>query len=88
MISIIKTLFPKVLNNIKKLGIKWYYGKIKVEIDKEACIGCGACTTCDNFEMGDDGKAAAKKTELEEVGCSKEAAEICPVQAIKLMEME
>ena len=60
----------------------------KIEVDKEACIGCGACTSCDNFEMGDDGKAAAKKTEVEEEGCNKEAVEVCPVQAIKVIKIE
>jgi len=61
--------------------------KFRVEIDKEACIGCGACTSCDNFELGDDGKAKAKKKELKEVGCSQEAADNCPVQCIKISEM-
>ena len=57
----------------------------KVEV-KENCIGCAACTaTCDNFEMK-EGKAVAKKTEVEEVGCNKEAADICPVDAIKITE--
>lgn len=56
----------------------------KIEIDKEACIGCGACTaTCDNFEMKED-KAAVKNKEVDEIGCNQEAADVCPVGAIKI----
>jgi len=62
--------------------------KLKIEVDKEACIGCGACTSCDNFEMTDDGKASVKKAEVEEEGCNNEAAGVCPVQAIKVTPME
>jgi len=54
----------------------------KINIDKEKCIGCGACTAqCDNFEMKGD-KAVAKKKEVDEIGCNQEAADICPVEAI------
>lgn len=62
--------------------------KYKIEIDEDACIGCGACTSCDNFELGDNGKAKAKRTELDELGCSKEAAENCPVDCIKINEID
>lgn len=54
----------------------------KVSIDKKKCIGCGSCAAMceDIYEMKGD-KAIVKKssTELE---CAKEAADICPVQAI------
>ena len=60
--------------------------KYKIEVDKEKCIGCGACASqCpDNFEMesGDDFKAKVKNAEVDDLGCSQEAADICPVQAI------
>ncbi len=60
----------------------------KIIQDREKCIGCGACVSvCDNWKMDDDGKAKLKKTEVEEVGCNKEAAEICPVQCIKIEEV-
>ena len=64
---------------------------VKIIFHKDKCIGCGACAaTCpDNWEVKEqDGefKAKPKKTELEEVGCNKEAAEGCPVQAIEIKE--
>lgn len=50
-----------------------------VSVDKEKCIGCGACVaTCpEGFKM-EGGKAKA----LKEVPCSKEAEMGCPVGAI------
>ncbi len=57
-----------------------------VSIDKEKCIGCGACAAiCDSvFEMEDDGKAHVKKgEEKSNIPCVKEAADSCPVNAIK-----
>jgi ferredoxin len=60
----------------------------KIEVDKEACIGCGACTSCDNFEMNDEGKAVAKESEVSEAGCNQEAADNCPVNCIKIEELQ
>jgi ferredoxin len=60
----------------------------KIEVDKEACIGCGACTSCDNFEMNDEGKAVAKESEVSETGCNQEAADNCPVNCIKIEELQ
>ncbi len=59
----------------------------KVEIDTDACIGCGACVaTCpDNFEMDGD-KATVKDADPEDLDCSKSAAEGCPVGCIKINE--
>ena len=57
----------------------------KIEVDKEKCIGCGACAaTCDNFEM-EEGKAVAKQSKVEEIGCNQEGADVCPVDAIKII---
>ena len=55
----------------------------KIKFEKEKCIGCGSCAaTCpDNWEIV-EGKAHPKKTTLKEVGCNKEAEEICPVNCI------
>ena len=58
---------------------------IKIKIDQETCIGCGACAAvCDNFEIGDDGKAHVKSAEVKKIGCNQQAADGCPVQCIKL----
>lgn len=54
-----------------------------VSVDKEKCIGCGACeSTCPKIFELKDGKAIVKKQSNEP--CVKEAAENCPVQAIKV----
>jgi len=56
----------------------------KIEVDEEKCIGCGACAaSCDNFEL-EEGKAKAKKTKVDKIGCNQEAADVCPVEAIKV----
>jgi len=53
-----------------------------VKINKEKCIGCGACVSiCSEvFEMADDGKAKVKAQK--NTGCVKEAINSCPVDAI------
>jgi len=54
---------------------------VKITVDKEKCIGCGACTSVsDNFEI----KAVVKNSEPEDIKKDKEAADICPVKAIKI----
>lgn len=56
------------------------------EVDKEKCIGCGACVSVcprDVFEMN-DGKARIAKPE-ECIECSA-CISSCPVEAIKLIE--
>ena len=61
----------------------------EIFIDKKTCIGCGACVaSCDNFEIGDDGKAAAKQKEVGDIGCNQEAADICPVDAIVVKKVD
>jgi len=60
---------------------------MKVTVDEETCIGCEVCVdTCPEvFEMADD-KARAKANEVPKdvVESCREAAENCPVEAIKL----
>jgi ferredoxin len=59
---------------------------MKVSIDQEACIGCGACVAlCDAiFRLNDEtGKAEAiPGADCDAAGCCKEAAESCPVGVI------
>lgn len=59
----------------------------KLSVDKEKCIGCGSCVAvCNNWEINDEGKAKPIKAEVEELGCNKEAEDICPVNAIEINE--
>lgn len=62
--------------------------KYKVTIDMENCIGCGSCVSIcpENFKMGDDGKATPIKSEIieKEYPKNKEAADVCPVNVIKI----
>ena len=57
---------------------------MKVKVDKEKCIGCGACVSiCSGvFEMKGD-KAEVKVKDTKEK-CAKEAADSCPVQVISV----
>ena len=57
-----------------------------VRLDSNACIGCVACTRCENFEMGEDMRAHLVKSEVEDEKCVLEAIANCPVGAIKLRE--
>ena len=52
-----------------------------VKIDKEKCIGCGACAAiCSEVFEIDDGKAKVKTQK--NIPCVKEAIDSCPVDAI------
>ena len=59
---------------------------MKVKVDKDLCIGCGACQALvpDVFEIGDDGLAEVKVSEvnvnLKEY--TADAIDNCPTQAI------
>lgn len=70
---------------------------MKIIHEREKCLGCGLCTTIcpQHWEMADDGKSRLLNSnknkdgnyelELEDVGCSQEAAESCPVQCIRII---
>lgn len=59
---------------------------MNVSVNKETCIGCGACaSTCPEvFEIGEDGKSQVKENAdlTKNEKCIKEAIDGCPVQAI------
>ncbi len=70
---------------------------MKVKVNKEACIGCGACAAiCDEvFELNDEGLSEVKleKKENEFVSVKEElqdevrdAADSCPTGAIEIEE--
>jgi ferredoxin len=71
--------------------------KFKVELEREQCTSCESCVeSCpDSFEMADDGWAHVKgskrvgsndELDLDDLGCTKEAAEGCPVNIIHIFE--
>ncbi len=58
---------------------------MKVKVDKEKCIGCGACVSVcpEVFELDENGKSEVKTSECDS-DCCEEAKNICPVDAIIL----
>jgi len=59
---------------------------MKVTVNKETCIGCGACVAiCPAVFELKEGKSSVKKqpSNEKEENCVKEAVEACPVDAIK-----
>ena len=60
---------------------------MKVELDRDECIGCGVCAQIwpEVFQLDEDaGKAKVVRSEGAE--CAKEAAESCPVGCIAIEE--
>ncbi len=57
-----------------------------IKIDKEKCIGCGACAIMaqDIFELGEDGKARIKADVKIDEELARQTVESCPVNAIIL----
>lgn len=57
---------------------------MSIKVDKELCIGCGACVALcpDAFKMNEDNKAEVVNEKEKE--CIKNAAGSCPVQAISV----
>jgi ferredoxin len=71
---------------------------MKIIHEVEKCIGCGSCVAVCPFklEMKDDSKAhlngaqkdssgTNEELETEDVSCIQDAADICPVQCIKII---
>jgi ferredoxin len=63
---------------------------MKVKVNKEACIGCGACAAiCDAvFEIDDEGLSVAKVEEVKEEDKQAviDSVESCPTGAIEVTE--
>ena len=63
---------------------------MKVKVNKDACIGCGACAAiCDKvFEINDEGLSEAKVEEVKEEFQDevRDAADSCPTGAIEIEE--
>jgi len=64
---------------------------MKVKVNDEACIGCGACCAIADsvFEIGDEGLSKTKKEEIkeeEEKQAVRDASEACPTGAIVVEE--
>ncbi|MCK9292588.1 MAG: ferredoxin [archaeon] len=60
---------------------------VKIKQDNEACIGCGACVSvCPENWKFVGAKPKPIKTEVKEVGCNRQAADVCPVACITIEE--
>lgn len=59
---------------------------MKITVDKDKCIGCGACVAIasESFKLGDDGKAEVIEPAGDKEKEIRNAAEGCPVGAIKI----
>lgn len=70
----------------------------KIVHDRASCIGCGACVAaCEKFWSLKDGKSSLKgakkiganfELEVEELNCNKDAAEVCPVNCIHIIDLK
>lgn len=63
---------------------------MKVKVNRDSCIGCGACAAIceDVFEIDDEGLSTAKVEEVEDDKKQEvqDAADSCPTGAIKVEE--
>jgi len=68
---------------------------MKIILERPKCIGCGSCAAvCDKyFEMTQDNLSHLKDSvkngeneelEISDLACVKDAADVCPVQIIKI----
>ncbi len=66
--------------------------KYRIIFDRDACIGAYACVAVapDTWKEGDDGKAVLVKDVFDEEELEKQldAARACPVNAIKIINLE
>ena len=63
---------------------------MKVKVNRDSCIGCGACAAiCDEvFEIDDEGLSTVKKEEVDDDKKQEvqDAADSCPTGAIEVEE--
>ncbi len=63
---------------------------MKVKVDKDSCIGCGACAAIcpEIFDLDDDGLSEVKTEEVKNnnIDDVKDAVDSCPTGAIKIEE--
>jgi ferredoxin len=69
---------------------------MKIKVERPKCISCGSCAAVcpEFFELEDNGLAHLKnskkdsagneESEVKDPGCARDAADVCPVQIIKL----
>jgi len=57
---------------------------MKIEINREICIGCGTCASIapETFEIDDEGKSTVKNPKGNDEATILDAAKSCPVGAI------
>ncbi len=62
----------------------------KIIVNKEQCIGCGACVAIapTHFEFDDEGKSTPISQEIIEDESLQNAIESCPTSAISINEVE
>ncbi len=62
----------------------------KLNVNKEACIGCGACVAIDSehFDFGDDGLSEAISQENLDSENVANAISSCPTNAISIADVE
>ena len=69
---------------------------MKIKVERPKCISCGSCAAVcpEFFEMEENGMAHLKNSkkdgdgnedlEIQDASCARDAAEVCPVQIIKI----
>ena len=62
----------------------------RIEVDRERCVGSGACEALapDVFEVDDDGVLVVHRSEpaYDELGDVRDAVQACPTRALSLAE--